>query len=267
LKEARLHQQPAAQSGLESDSPYRSSTTGIPELDGFVDRGLITRIHAKLTSGKEGTVYCCRAHPSVNKKFLAAKVYREHAESSYKWDPTYFQGRERVLKAQVIRAVQARSAFGKDVAAGLWVAAEFESLKKMAFHGISVPKPIAMSQHAILMDYIGNGAGPAPHLDSLAPDSTIARVTYERILGDVERLLAHDLVHGDLSPYNILIWKEQPWIIDVPQAVDARFNESAFELLRRDVERVCTFFAEHRIQSNPEEIAIDLWTRYQRAEL
>ena len=262
-----MPQYPAAQSGLEFDNQTHSSTTGVPELDGFADRGLITRVHTTLTSGKEGTVYCCRAHPSLNRKFVAAKVYREHAESSYKWNPTYFQGRERVLKAQVLRAIQARSEFGKDVAAGLWIAAEYESLKKMASCGISVPEPLAMSQHAILMDYIGNGAGPAPHLDSLCVGSETAHSVCEHILHDIERMLANDLVHGDLSPYNILLWKDQPWIIDVPQAVDARFNDSAFELLSRDIQRVCTFFEQHGIRHDARRLAIDLWTRYQRAEL
>lgn len=262
-----MHHYPPAEGGLESSSLYEPSTTGVAELDVFVDRGLITHVHAQLTSGKEGTVYCCRAHPSMNRKFIAAKVYREHAESSYKWDPTYFQGRERVLKPQVMRAVQARTAFGKEVAANLWVGAEYENLSKMARCGINSPKPIAIAGRAILMEYIGNGAGPAPHLDSLTQGTSMVGAYYEHILHDIERLLANHLVHGDLSPYNILIWKDQPWIIDVPQAVDVRFNESAFELLRRDIEHICRFFEPHGIRSNSMEIAIDLWERYQRADL
>jgi len=262
-----LHQHPAAHSELESQKLQPETTTGVPELDEFVDRGLITHVHAQLTSGKEGTVYCCRAHASTNRKFVAAKVYREHAESSYTWSPAYFQGRERVLKPKIIRAIRARTAFGKEVAAGLWIAAEYENLRQMVSCGINVPKPVAMAGHAILMEYIGNGAGPAPHLDGIAMEVAVARRYFERILAEIERLLANHLVHGDLSPYNILVWKDQPWIIDVPQAVDVRFNQSASELLRRDIENICGFFAQHEIQSSPMDIAIDLWERYQRAAL
>jgi RIO kinase 1 len=57
------------------------------------------------------------------------------------------------------------------------------------------------------------------------------------------------------------------WIIDLPQAVDVRFNRSAFELLRRDVENICTFFAQHGVRSNPADLALALWEKYQRAEL
>jgi RIO kinase 1 len=267
LKEAPLHQHPPAQGGLESGSPYEPVTTGIPDLDSFVDRGLITHIHTQLTSGKEGTVYCCRAHPSINRKFLAAKVYREHAESSYKWDPTYFQGRERVLKPKIIRAIQARTEFGRAVAANLWVSAEYENLQKMASCGVHAPKPIARGENSILMEYVGNGAGPAPHLDSLDPRDNTTQIYFDQILEDIARLLARHLVHGDLSPYNILIWKERTWIIDVPQAVDVRFNQSAFELLHRDIKRICDFFAKHAVKRDPMKITTDLWERYQRARL
>ncbi len=58
-----------------------------------------------------------------------------------------------------------------------------------------------LEDSAILMDYIGNEATPAPLL-----------------------LGAEDRVHGDLSPYNILYWDEQITIIDLPQMVDPRFN-------------------------------------------
>jgi len=262
-----LHQDPAAIRDLEASIGYVETTLGISELDRFVDQGLITHVHAQLTSGKEGTVYCCRAHPSTNRKFLAAKVYREHAESSYKWDPTYFQGRERVLKPQVIRAIQARSEFGKEVAAGLWVGAEYENLNRMHACGINVPKPISACSRVILMDFIGNGSGPAPHLNGVDLDPQAAQGLYDQLMEDLRTLLAHHMVHGDLSPYNILIWKGEAWFIDVPQAVDARMNESAFQLLHRDLENVCSFFERYGIRSRPLDLAMDLWERYQRAQL
>ena len=198
---------------------------------------------------------------------MAAKVYREHAESSYKMDPTYFQGRERVLKPKIIRAIQARTGFGREVAAGLWVAAEYENLRQMAACGINAPKPIAIAERVILMDYIGDGAGPAPHLNGVDLDAKTAARYYETIHDSIEIMLSNHLVHGDLSPYNILVWKDQPWIIDMPQAVDVRFNRNAFELLRRDIANVCGFFEGHGVESHPTEIATDLWDRYQRARL
>ena len=87
-------------------------TLGVPELETFAQQGLITRIHSKLTSEKEATVYCCRAHPSTNRKSLAAKVYREHAASAYRRSGVYFEGRERI-RARTLRAIERGIEFGR----------------------------------------------------------------------------------------------------------------------------------------------------------
>ena len=49
-------------------------------------------------------------------------------------------------------------------------------------------------------------------------------------------------VHADLSPYNVLWWRDQIWLIDVPQAVDLHRSTQAYELLHRDVLNVCSWF-------------------------
>jgi RIO kinase 1 len=243
------------------------ATIGVPELDPFVDAGLITRVHATLTSGKEGTVYCCRAHPSTRRKFLAAKVYREHAASAHKWKETYFEGRERALKAQVIRAIRARTDYGKEVAASLWVSAEYETLRTLHAAGASTPEPFAQGERTVLMEYIGDGACPAPHLRGVDPDPSEAQDLFGQILDGVACMLRHHIVHGDLSPYNILVWKGRARIIDVPQAVDVRFNASALELLTRDVANVCAFFRPFGVEAEANAVTRDLWERYQRARL
>ena len=261
-----MHQYPAARSDLDSTMIQPQTTTGVPELDGFVNQGLITGIHARLTRGKEATVYCCRAHPSMNRKFLAAKVYREHAARSIRRG-LYFEGRERPMKGRELRAVRNGSAFGHQVMAGMWMCAEYEYLQQLFEVGADVPKPHAMCGRVILMDYIGNGSGPAPHLNGVDLDEETAHRYFGHVLDNVRIMLSEDLVHGDLSPYNILVWKDRPWIIDMPQAVDVRFNRNAFELLRRDIEIICGFFEQHSVKSHPLELAIDLWDRYQKAVL
>ena len=55
-------------------------------------------------------------------------------------------------------------------------------------------------------------------------------------------MLEADLVHGDLSAFNVLWWRERPVMIDFSQAVDAITHPAARDLLVRDVDRAASYF-------------------------
>ena len=71
--------------------------------------------------------------------------------------------------------------------------------------------------------------------------------------------LKNDLVHGDLSPYNLLFWEDRIVAIDFPQAVNARINSNARSLLARDLENVCGYFFRYGIRADAARIANALW--------
>jgi RIO kinase 1 len=50
-------------------------------------------------------------------------------------------------------------------------------------------------------------------------------------------------VHGDLSPYNILVHEGRLVLIDLPQVVDVVSNPNGPGFLARDVRNVGTWFA------------------------
>src|SRR5207245_350234 len=87
----------------------RSSPISLPQE--FYEARLITGIDHVVKSGKEATVYCCRAHPATGAEFLAAKVYRPRQVRSFQNDAVYQQGR-------VIQAVDDRD--GLKMGAGRW---------------------------------------------------------------------------------------------------------------------------------------------------
>jgi serine/threonine-protein kinase RIO1 len=74
----------------------------------------------------------------------------------------------------------------------------------LAEAGVSVPAPIAYGSAGILMEFISNGLGPAPGLIDVAIDNVgvlalVLALAWASPLGDVQRMLAVDVVHGDLS--------------------------------------------------------------------
>jgi RIO kinase 1 len=118
------------------------------------------------------------------------------------------------------------------------------------------------------MSYIGDADAAAPQLHVYRPDDrTEAESLLDQILRAVERMLFQDIVHGDLSAFNVLVWDGQITMIDFPQAVDAKKNRHARAFLERDIRRVCEHFERFGVRVPAERLAADLWTAWEFAEL
>jgi RIO kinase 1 len=235
-------------------------------LEYFFAEGMITGMLYPVKSGKEASVYCCEAHPSTGAGLLALKVYRPREHRGFKNDAVYQEGRV-ITNGQVRRAVQKKSRFGRQVQFGMWVNHEFDVLTALARAGADTPRPMARTQSAILMEYVGDRERAAPSLGGSELSREQARVVFDDLLGNIELWLAHNYVHGDLSAYNILYWQGRAKVIDFPQAVDPRFNPHAHALLTRDIENVCQAVARYGLVYDGQRIAERLWHRFRNALL
>jgi RIO kinase 1 len=232
----------------------------------FTD-GLITEVLGLVRKGKEANVYCCRGSNETGGEYIAAKVYRAIEQRAFRNDGLYQGGRDRVLGGRDKRALANKSRQGRIVQSGLWVHSEFETLTLLHQAGADVPAPIACVGQALLMEFIGDGAAPAPMLARVAMAPEEGQLCLRRIIDNIALWLTNHRVHGDLSPYNILYRNGEVVMIDFPQAVDPRFNENARGLLERDLENVCGHFARMRLRPDPERIAHQLWERYRVGDL
>lgn len=243
----------------------------LSSLRSFYDQVLITDVLAKVKGGKEATVYRCQAHPSTGMTWLAAKVYRPRMFRNLRNDKVYRLGREilttggRVVKKsdhRIMRAIGKKTAFGVQVQHTSWLTHEYTAIQRLHQAGGAVPQPFAASENAILMSYHGDALMAAPTLNqiSLKPDE--AKPLFQEVLRNVELMIQHDLIHGDLSAYNILYWAGEMTIIDFPQVTDLRTNPRAHFILRRDVTRICEYFARQGVQCDPHAIVDELWLRY-----
>lgn len=235
-------------------------------LESFLDDSLMLEVLEVVKGGKEATVFRCRAAPSTGERYFAAKVYRPMARRTFRNDAIYQQGRV-ILDKRARRASQNRSEFGRQVQQGLWVQAEFAAQSRLYESGADVPRPWRCNGSAILMEWIGDEA-PAPQLRHTQLTSVEARELHRTLLANIELMLRENLIHSDLSPFNILhAGPGRVKIIDFPQAVDARTNPQAAYLLERDVENVCRFFEKFGVRSDPSRFARDLWRRFVMADL
>ncbi len=80
-------------------------------------------------------------------------------------------------------------------------------------------------------------------------------------------MLCVDVIHGDLSEYNVLVAPDGPVIIDFPQVVSAAGNNAARAMLLRDVHNLRDTlgrFAPDLLQTHYGE---EMWALHERGEL
>jgi RIO kinase 1 len=238
----------------------------------FVDRALITQVLYPVKSGKEAAVWACRAHPDTGAELLAAKVYKHLRDRSFRNDAAYQEGRwwgNRNTRER--RAYEAGTQFGVEVHFYMWVGQEWDHLRALHAAGVYVPVPIRHDGRAILMEFFGDERGACPMLQHAELSAEMARDLWALLKANLEMMMQANCIHGDLSPYNILVDVEQPSdplrIIDLPQAVDPRFNPNARALLERDVLNCYRWLEKHGVRDNPKGFAGDLWRKWKRAEL
>jgi len=240
------------------------------QLEPFFDRGLIEEVLGLIKAGKEASVYCCRAGSDAGSSLVAAKVYRGQ-QYRFKNDAVYQEARSRELglRGRGLRAFEKRrsSATGRQVQAGTWQHREYEVLQTLYDAGGDVPRPIAFAENAILLEYFGDEEDAAQQLNRVQLEPAEAPALFQRVINNVELMLAMNLVHGDLSPHNILYWRGKVRVIDFPQSTDPRFNRHAHDLLSRDVDNICRYFEAFGVATDACGITDDLWRRFTYAEL
>jgi len=235
-------------------------------LGEFYDHNLITDVLRPVKAGKEATVYCCAAGPSQGVPWLAGKVYRPRMFRQLRNDKVYREGRiildadgKLVKDEGAAHAIATGTAFGKDLLHTSWLSHEYQTLETLHAAGALAPRPVARGPNAILMEYLGDAESPVPTLNQVSLDRNEARALFDALMQSVAIMLANNLVHGDLSAFNVLYWEGEVRIIDFPQAVNVKNNPHARRIFERDIERLCGYFARQGVDTDARRLASDLW--------
>lgn len=122
-----------------------------------------------------------------------------------------------------------------------WAEKEFKNLKLADEVGVRVPKQVVCRSNVLVMEFIGENGVSAPRLKDIVieePESVFGTV-FDYVITLYKKA---KLVHGDLSEYNILYWKNGPVIIDVSQAV-LLSHPLALDFLARDLKNILRYFS------------------------
>jgi len=215
---------------------YSLTTAGYDTLaiNALVQENIIEAFGKPLGVGKESDVYDAL---TPDKQQVALKFHR--------------LGRTSFKKTKIKRNYTTKYSYTPDWHQQSRIAAkkEYNALKLLYPKGVAVPKPIKQTRHVLVMGMIdGAELFRQPEL----PD---AQAVYNEILVNAKMAYrdAH-LIHGDLSPFNIILQQSQHiLIIDWPQSVPTK-HPNAEELLERDLRNVLTFFQrKYRLKNRLED--------------
>jgi RIO kinase 1 len=203
-----------------------------------------------LKTGKEADVFLVRRSvPDTDRtSLLAAKRYRDAQHRMFHRDAGYLEGR-RVRRSREMRAMTNRTAFGRDLVAGQWAAAEFDALSRLwqigeATGAIAVPYPVQLNGTELMLEFIGDPetGEAAPRLTQTRPGAELLTDLWRQLVDALTVLARAGLAHGDLSPYNLLVHRQRLVLIDLPQIVDVVANPQGPQFLARDVRVVTSWF-------------------------
>jgi len=204
----------------------------------FLNKGTIDEIYGVVKAGKEARIYWGRDSDGGE---LAIKIYLTISSEFKKGMLPYIEGDPRF--AHVRR--DSRSLVYA------WARKEFKNLRCAHEAGVKVPKPIDVSKNVLVMEFIGKNGVSAPVMKE-APPKSPERV-YRQLLAYVKKMYHKaELVHADLSEYNVMMWKNKPVLFDVSQAVSLK-HPMAHQFLRRDLENLYRYFK----KLNVDVLAVD----------
>ena len=208
-------------------------------------KGVIWELKGVISSGKEARVYWGKSRSGED---LAVKIYLSATAEFRKSIKKYIIGDPRF---EEIPSGNFRKLIYE------WARKEYRNLKRMWEAGVRVPRPIGYIANIIVMEFLGENGYRAPLLAEVGDelDEDFLKSIFHDVIAQIEKIVCEaGLVHADLSEYNIMIWREKPWIIDVSQAV-THSHPYALEFLQRDVENVYNYFSE-RISLDLEKEAL-----------
>ncbi|MBC9732245.1 serine protein kinase RIO [Nocardioides marmotae] len=227
-------------------------------------RGAVDTDLGILKTGKEADVFLLeRADPLLPDQavVLAAKRYRSTEHRTFHRAASYTEGRS-MKRSRDQRAVKRGSTFGRQVAAAEWTVSEWAALKRLWSLGLPVPYPVQVDGTELLMEWISvdgeDGPETAPRLAQARPAPALLASYFDQLREAMATMTQHGLVHGDLSPYNILAAGDRLVVIDLPQVVDLVGNLHGMDYLLRDCTNVCRWFRARGLAVDEQELFADL---------
>ena len=204
----------------------------------LMSKGEIVELRSMLKEGKESKVLSGIGREG---KEIAIKIYAVEAANFTKMQQ-YITGdpRFRGIKKDKYSVIKA------------WAQKEYKNLQRATEAGIDCPKPHAVENNVLVMSLIGENNRSAPRVTDIEIPSP--EYHFWKIVENMTKLWKKaQIVHGDLSEYNMLFWENKIWFIDFSQSVVVDHLMSV-DFLKRDIHNICKYFSKLGVESDEYKI-------------
>lgn len=182
-------------------------------------QGYFEKLLSPIKVGKESNVFSAIARDGLK---VCVKIYRVNA-CDFKKMHSYIRGDSRFPRVS-----------GKRQIIYLWAKREYRNLFRCYQRGVRVPRPIAVYQNVLVMEFIEG---------RIAAKSRISRDFADGVVSQLVKIHKAGLIHGDFSEFNI-IDAGVPVVIDLSHGVCLDYP-NAGELLERDAANTARFLSKN----------------------
>ncbi|OGS40842.1 MAG: hypothetical protein A3K77_04140 [Euryarchaeota archaeon RBG_13_31_8] len=212
--------------------------TVLHTLEKLISDEYIEILDFPISTGKEGNVF---RGVTSDKKYVAVKIYRT-SNATFKHISKYIIGDPRFVSIHNSK---------RDIIYS-WTQKEYKNLKRLEEVGVRAPKPIVYSKNILIMQYIGSAYKPAPMLRDFPLKNP--KQVFDELINFVSKMYKKaQMVHADLSAFNILMFRNKPYLIDLGQAVLLE-HPNATEFLKRDISNLVAYFKKYNVIADENNI-------------
>lgn len=203
----------------------------------LISEGYFEGLESPISIGKEANIFSAKRKDGSR---VMAKIYRlESCDFNRMYDYIKEDPRYADIKGKKRKIIF------------FWVQREYRNLLKAREANVSVPIPLTFHNNVLVLEFIGKGETIAPRLTVEAPKNP--KRFFNKVIENMKKLYKADMVHADLSPFNILNNNQEPVFIDFSQATTLD-SSRAQEFLERDVKNICTFFKKLGLTVNEKKV-------------
>ncbi|MCI4335709.1 MAG: phosphotransferase [Thermoplasmata archaeon] len=201
----------------------------------LVNQGQFDTLDYPISTGKEGGVF----RATGQEGFRAVKVYRV-GNAVFRHLPAY--------AVEQLRRESSERNYARLIYA--WTRREHTILRRLRDAHVPCPEAYGHLRNVLVMEFIGTDGIASPRLQEAEVKDPQAMA--DDIVTLVRRMVRDaGLVHGDLSPYNLLYHGGTATVIDVAQSIPVE-HPQARELLLRDIKILTKYLRKLGAEIHPD---------------